>query len=55
MKEFKVYIGSSEDNLTEVLHAALKDDTAAETFNLRTTNHLGVVAPARFVKIEPLS
>ncbi|KAJ3528091.1 hypothetical protein NM688_g8040 [Phlebia brevispora] len=55
MREFKLYIGLTEDGMTEVLHASLKDDATPETFNIRSTNHLGIVTPSRFVKIEPLS
>ncbi|KAI0049849.1 hypothetical protein FA95DRAFT_1537340 [Auriscalpium vulgare] len=55
MKEFKVYVGSSEDHMTEALHAKLKDDNVAETFELRHTNKSSICFPSRFVKIVPIS
>lgn len=55
MKEFKIYIGLTEDNMTEVLHTSLKDDSLPEAFSIRSMNHSGISLPTRFVKIEPLS
>lgn len=55
MKEFKLYVGLSEDNMTEVLHAGLKNDPAAEMFYIRSINQAGLTFPTRYVKIEPLS
>ncbi|KAF9028988.1 hypothetical protein BDZ89DRAFT_1065702 [Hymenopellis radicata] len=55
MKEFKVYIGMSEDNMTEVLAANLKNDIIPETFSIRHTNRSLVEFPTRYVKIVPLS
>ncbi len=55
MKEFKVYIGMSEDNMTEVLAANLKNDVIPETFSIRHTNRSLVEFPTRYVKIVPLS
>ncbi|KZT10880.1 uncharacterized protein LAESUDRAFT_643350 [Laetiporus sulphureus 93-53] len=55
MKEFKVYVGLSEENMTEVLRAALKNDSTSETFSIRYTNNAGVCFPTRFVKIVPLT
>ncbi|KDR67554.1 hypothetical protein GALMADRAFT_258218 [Galerina marginata CBS 339.88] len=54
MKELKVFVGTSEDHMTEVLHAGLKNDTTAETFSLRHVNDAGVRFPTQFVKIVPL-
>ncbi|KAJ7451722.1 Muskelin N-terminus-domain-containing protein [Mycena galericulata] len=55
MKDFKVFAGPSEDALTEVLHAALRNDTYPETFELKHVNDQGIVTPFRYVKIMPLS
>lgn len=55
MKEFKLYVGVSESNMTEILHAGLKNDPIPETFILPHTNTAGVAFPIRFVKIVPLS
>ena len=50
-----MYVGETEDNLTQVLHAVLKNDNVPETFTLRSTNHAGILFPTRFVKVVPLS
>ncbi|KAI0063548.1 hypothetical protein BV25DRAFT_1990545 [Artomyces pyxidatus] len=55
MKEFKIYLGMTEDHMTEVLHSSLKDDSVPETFTLRHVNNAGVIFPSRFVKIIPIS
>lgn len=55
MKEFKIYIGLTEDNLTEVLHGSLKDDALPETFSIRSVTHSGIALPSRYMKIEPVS
>ncbi|THH12462.1 hypothetical protein EW146_g7673 [Bondarzewia mesenterica] len=55
VKEFKIYVGMTEDHMTEILHAGLKNDTVPETFPLRHVNSAGVCFPSRFVKIVPLS
>ena len=55
MKEFKVYIGLNEDNMTQVLHASLKDDASPETFSIQFSTHSGIPLPSRYVRIEPLS
>ncbi|KAI0949078.1 hypothetical protein AcW1_008781 [Taiwanofungus camphoratus] len=55
MKEFKVYIGLTEDNMTEVLHSGLKNDSIPETFSIRHANNAGVCFPTLYVKIVPLS
>ncbi|KZV66904.1 hypothetical protein PENSPDRAFT_74325 [Peniophora sp. CONT] len=55
MKEFKILIGMGENDMTEVLHASLKDDNAPETFPLRHMKAAGVYAPSRFLKIIPLT
>ncbi|KZT71745.1 hypothetical protein DAEQUDRAFT_776737 [Daedalea quercina L-15889] len=55
MKEFKVYVGLSEDNMAEVLHAALRNDSVKETFTIRHSNNAGICFPTRYVKVVPLS
>lgn len=55
MKEFKLFVGDSEDNMTEVLHSALKNDSIPETFSVKHVNNNGICFPARYVKIVPLS
>lgn len=55
MREFKLFVGETEDNMTQVLHAVLKNDSVPETFSLRTTNQAGIQFPTRFIKIVPLS
>ena len=56
MKEFKLYVGITDDHMTEVLHySVLKNDPIAETFPIKHTNSAGVSFPTRFVKIVPLS
>ena len=54
MKEFKVFVGMTEDNMTEVLHSGLKNDTIPETFAIKHTNSAGVAFPTRYVKIVPI-
>ncbi|KAJ7693340.1 Muskelin N-terminus-domain-containing protein [Mycena rosella] len=54
MKDFKIFAGSSEDALTEVLHSSLKNDTHAESFELRHVNDQGILTPFRYIKIMPL-
>ncbi|KAH9944718.1 Muskelin N-terminus-domain-containing protein [Amylocystis lapponica] len=55
MKEFKIFMGLTEDNMAEVLHAGLKNDSFPETFSVRFMNRAGVCFPTRYVKIVPLS
>jgi hypothetical protein len=54
MKELKVFVGVSEDHMTEVLHAGLKNDAIPETFPLKHANSSGVHFPTQFVKIVPI-
>ncbi|KAL1942840.1 hypothetical protein VTO73DRAFT_5080 [Trametes versicolor] len=55
MKEFKILVGTNEDNMSEVLHAALKNDVTPETFSIRCTNRAGMTFPTRYVQIVPIS
>lgn len=54
-KEFKVYVGESEDHMIQVIHSGLRNDQFTETFLVRHINSAGVYFPTRFVKIVPLS
>ncbi|TFK34006.1 Muskelin [Crucibulum laeve] len=55
MKDFKFLIGPSEDKLTEILSASLKNDTIPETFALKHINSVGIPFPTHYVKIAPIS
>ncbi|KAJ3555993.1 hypothetical protein NP233_g12079 [Leucocoprinus birnbaumii] len=55
MKDFKVYVGITEENLVEVLHGGLKNDTTPEAFSIRHINNAQVIFPTRYIKIVPLS
>lgn len=56
MKDFKMYVGMTKENMTEVLHSALKNDAIPESFTVRHhVSNTGVVFPTRFVKIVPIS
>lgn len=55
MKEFKLYVGMNKDNMSEVLHSGLKNDSIPETFPVKHFNLAGVCFPTRYVKIVPLS
>ncbi|ORZ15828.1 Muskelin N-terminus-domain-containing protein [Absidia repens] len=54
LKEFKIYGGYNTDNMMELLHTGLKNDTDAETFDLRFHCHQ-LVFPIRYLKIVPLA
>ncbi|KAJ2926627.1 hypothetical protein H1R20_g10465, partial [Candolleomyces eurysporus] len=54
-KEFKIYVGLTEERMTQVIQSGLKNTTEPETFDVRHANEAGVVFPTRYVKIEPLS
>lgn len=55
MKEFRLLVGTSEDNMIQILHAGLKNDSIPETFTLRHDNQAGVSFPTRYIQIVPLS
>ncbi|KAJ3076625.1 Muskelin 1, intracellular mediator containing kelch motif [Podochytrium sp. JEL0797] len=52
MREFKIYGGLTPDNMTELLHAGLRNDSEAETFSLKHKMN-GVVFPCQYIKIAP--
>ncbi|KAI8803988.1 Muskelin N-terminus-domain-containing protein [Cladochytrium replicatum] len=53
LKEFKVYGGLSPDNMHELLHSGLRNDTEPETFTLKYKTK-DVVFPCLYFKIVPL-
>lgn len=55
MKEFRLLVGTSEDNMVQVLHSGLKNDSLPETFTIRHVNQAGISFPTRYVQIVPLS
>ncbi|KAF7983834.1 hypothetical protein HWV62_19101 [Athelia sp. TMB] len=55
MKEFKIYVGMDEDNMAQILHSSLKNDSAPETFVLGRVNRAGVPFPTRYIRIVPIS
>ncbi|KAI3652008.1 hypothetical protein MP228_003311 [Amoeboaphelidium protococcarum] len=61
LKEFKVYGGMDPDNLTELCHGGLKNDSEPETLSLkfqssnaRVDADNAVLIPIRFIKIQPI-
>ncbi|KAI8614210.1 Muskelin N-terminus-domain-containing protein [Chytriomyces sp. MP71] len=52
LKEFKVYGGLSLNNMTELLHSGLRNDSEAETFSLKYKVN-NVVFPCQYIKIVP--
>lgn len=54
VKDLKVFVGVSEDHMSEVLHAGLKNDTIPETFLLMHVNDSGIKFPTQYVKIVPI-
>ncbi|KAG6919366.1 hypothetical protein DXG01_006915 [Tephrocybe rancida] len=55
MKDFKLYVGLSEDRMSEVLRTGLKNDTTPETFPITQVNNAGICFPTRYIKIVPIS
>ncbi|KAK2464345.1 hypothetical protein APHAL10511_003802 [Amanita phalloides] len=55
MKEFKVFVGMSEDHMIEVVHSGLRNDNLPENLFVRHVDSAGVYFPTRFVKVVPLS
>ena len=39
LKEFKVYGGIDKDNMTELLHSGLRNDSEPESFSLNFSTH----------------
>ncbi|KAI9335165.1 Muskelin N-terminus-domain-containing protein [Zopfochytrium polystomum] len=53
LKEFKIFGGLEPENMIELLHGGVKNDTEPETFPLKyTVNNL--LFPCRYIKIAPL-
>ncbi|PFH53700.1 hypothetical protein AMATHDRAFT_934 [Amanita thiersii Skay4041] len=55
LKDYRVFVGTTEDHMTEVLHSQLRNDHIPETRPVKHMNHTGIYFPTRFVKIVPLS
>ena len=53
LKEFKVYGGLTPNNMLEILHSGLRNDSEPETFALKCKAN-GVLFPCRYIKIVPL-
>nr|KAJ3410527.1 Muskelin 1, intracellular mediator containing kelch motif [Polyrhizophydium stewartii] len=53
LKEFKVYGGLTPDNMLELLHSGLRNDSEQETFSLKHVAN-GVVFPCQYIRIVPL-
>lgn len=54
VKRFKVYGGMSEESMIELIDSELKDDSVAETFELKHSI-LNNYFPSRYVKIVPIT
>ncbi|KAJ3045304.1 Muskelin 1, intracellular mediator containing kelch motif [Rhizophlyctis rosea] len=52
LKEFKVYGGLTPDNMIELLHSGLRNDSEPETFSLKFKAN-GVIFPCQYIKIVP--
>ncbi|KAJ3106961.1 Muskelin 1, intracellular mediator containing kelch motif [Phlyctochytrium planicorne] len=53
MKEFKVFGGLQPNNMVELLHSGLRNDTEPETFSLKHKIN-DVIFPCQYIKIAPL-
>ncbi|XP_075981320.1 muskelin 1 isoform X2 [Anticarsia gemmatalis] len=54
LKKFQVFGGTDENNLSLLLSAGLKKDSASETFRLRHRTGEGLYLPVRYIKIVPV-
>eukprot|EP00842_Homolaphlyctis_polyrhiza_P000688 jgi/Hompol1/161/HPOL_002138-RA len=53
LKEFKIFGGMSPNNMLELLHSGLRNDSEQETFALKFRAN-GIVFPCQYIKIVPL-
>ncbi|KAJ2765971.1 hypothetical protein IWQ56_003894, partial [Coemansia nantahalensis] len=53
LKEFKVFGGTTEDEMVELLHSGLRNDGEAEIIALQQKLHRCYI-PCQFIKIQPL-
>eukprot|EP01137_Pigoraptor_chileana_P006051 Opistho-2@49948 len=53
LKEFKVFGGLEHNNMIELLHSGLRNDSEPETFPLKHKTN-GVAFPCKYIKIVPL-
>ncbi|CAG5036140.1 unnamed protein product [Parnassius apollo] len=54
LKKFQIFGGTDENNLSLLLSAGLKKDSAPETFKLRNRTTEGLYLPVQYIKIVPL-
>ncbi|RVE51419.1 hypothetical protein evm_003974 [Chilo suppressalis] len=54
LKKFQIFGGTDENNLSLLLSAGLKKDSAAELFRLRHKTAEGLYLPVQYIKIVPL-
>ncbi|CAB3257188.1 unnamed protein product [Arctia plantaginis] len=54
LKKFQIFGGTDENNLSLLLSAGLKKDSAPETFRLRHKTVEGLYLPVQYIKIVPL-
>lgn len=54
VKEFKVFGGMKLDNMQELLHSGLRNDSEPETFPLKTKANGQMVFTCQYIKIVPL-
>lgn len=53
LKEFKIYAGMTPNNMTQVLHSGLKNDSEMESFPVKFKAN-SVIFPCLYIKICPL-
>ncbi|KAK0090010.1 hypothetical protein PV325_004143 [Microctonus aethiopoides] len=55
MKKFKIFAGMEYENMTEILRGGLKNDTIAETFEIKyRVGTDKIFYPVRYIKIMPI-
>ena len=57
IRELKIYAGLSHNmkNMSLIYWGGLKNDSVAETFEVVCRNREGIVMPAEYICIEPIS
>lgn len=55
LKEFRVLAGSGPEQMFEVLHSGLRNDTETETFPFSFPNHVDFYCPVQYIKIIPVA
>jgi Muskelin N-terminus len=54
MREFKVYAGFTEDDMIEIIHGGLKNDSVPETFHIEDKDAISVCYRTRYVEVVPI-